>query len=157
MQRLINQIHSLLIKNKKSVAVAESCTGGLLSCLLTRMPRSSRYFTMGIVAYNNSIKINFLKIPSRLIAQKGAVSQDVAALMAKSAKKLSKSDLGIGITGIAGPAGGSIQKPVGTVFIALNAKGKKICKRFIFKGNRSAIRKKTAFKALELLKSLLIK
>lgn len=155
MQHLISDIHSLLIKNKKTVAVAESCTGGLLSILLTKTCGSSKYFILGIVAYSNRIKEDILKVPSRLIVKKGAASQETAKRMAQEVRKLAKTDLGIGITGIAGPTGGTTEKPVGTVFIAIARKDKKICKKFIFTGNRSAIRKKSALKTLELLKILI--
>ena len=155
MQHIVNQINCLLIKNKKKIAVAESCTGGLTSNLLTQNSGSSQYFTLGVVAYSNAAKIKFLKIRPSLILKKGAVSKDVADKMAYAVRKLAKADFGIGISGIAGPTGGSIQKPVGTVFIALNGKNKKILKSYIFKGGRLAIRKKAALKALELLKSSL--
>lgn len=155
MQQIVTYIHKLLIKKKKNIAIAESCTGGLLSNLLTNIPGSSQYFILGIVAYSNGAKRKILKIPTSIIAQKGAVSQDVAKLMANHARLLAKSDLGIGITGIAGPSGGSEEKPVGTVFIAIDSKTKKICERFLFKGSRLKIRKKAALKALELLKLLI--
>ena len=151
-QLIARQIHESLIKNKKTLAVAESCTGGLLSKLLTDFSGSSHYFIMGLVAYSNTIKVRILKIPHRIILEKGAVSEEVARLMAKSARKIAKADIGLGITGIAGPCGGSKEKPVGTVFIAIDTQSKHICKKFYFKGNRAAIRKNAALKALTLLK-----
>ncbi|MFA5411128.1 MAG: nicotinamide-nucleotide amidohydrolase family protein [Candidatus Omnitrophota bacterium] len=151
-QDIVKQIHSTLIKKKKSVAAAESCTGGLLSYLLTRLSGSSRYFILGVVAYSNRAKQSILKVPVRLLAKKGAVSAEVARYLAKSVRKLAKSDLGIGITGIAGPTGATPQKPVGTVFIALSSSQKNICKKYYFKGNRAAIRKKAALESLKLLK-----
>lgn len=154
-QHIINQIHSLLLKKAKTVAVAESCTAGLLSNLLTYISGSSQYFTLGVVAYNNKVKQNVLSIPASLIAKNGAVSQAVARRMAESVRKLAKTDFGIAITGIAGPTGGTPEKPVGTVFIALDSQKKKPCTKFHFSGSRSAIRKKTALKTLELLKKLL--
>ncbi len=155
MQPKLNQIHSLLIKSRKTVSVAESCTGGLLSSLFTQTSGSSEYFLLGIVAYSNTAKESILKIPHKLIAGKGAVSKEVALLLAKSVRLLAQSDFGIGVTGIAGPTGGTPQKPVGTVFIAIDSKNKRLCKELFFKGNRKAIRGKTALKALELLKTLL--
>ncbi len=154
MELLTNQIHRLLVENKKTVAVAESCTGGLLSNLLTKTPGSSQYFILGIVAYSNTAKENILKIPTKLITNKGAVSQEVAEGLAKSVRGLSGTDFGIGITGIAGPGGGSKEKTVGTVFIDIDTKNKKICKKFNFSGSRTTIRKKAALKALELLGGL---
>jgi len=155
--RIISQIHTLLIKNKQTIAVAESSTGGLVSNLLTQASGSSRYFLLGIVAYSNQAKIKILEIPSSLIAKKGAVSYEIAKRMAQSVRLLAKADYGIGITGIAGPSGGTKTKPVGTVFIAVNAKDKKICKKFLFKGARLTVKRKTALKALELLRSIIYK
>jgi PncC family amidohydrolase len=148
----LRQIHNLLAAKNKTVAVAESCTGGLVSKLLTDLSGSSKYFTAGFVTYSNLAKIGILKIPAKVIAQKGAVSKETACLMAQSAKKIVKADFGMGITGIAGPTGGSLKKPVGTVFIAIDSKDKKVCRKFRFTGTRAAIRKKAALKALELLK-----
>jgi PncC family amidohydrolase len=155
MQDITRQIHKLLIKENKTIAVAESCTGGLLSMLLTNFSGSSKYFILGTVVYSNSSKNSLLKIPLSIIRLNGAVSKDVAQKMAESVRKLAKTDYGIGITGIAGPSGGTIQKPVGTVFIALAGKNKQICQRFIFKGKRISIRKQAALKALQLLKKFI--
>ena len=155
MEAVINQIHKLLVKNKKTVAVAESCTGGLLSSLFTKNSGSSQYFILGIVAYSNTAKETILKIPPKLITNKGAVSKEVSEGLAKSVRKLAGTNFGIGITGIAGPGGGSKEKPVGTVFIAINSKNKKLCKKFIFTGNRLTVRKEAALKALELLNRLI--
>ena len=143
--------HKFLLKNSLSVAVAESCTGGLVSKLLTDLPGSSRFFLMGIVAYNNSVKRKILKVPAAVLAKDGAVSAKTAVLMSRSVRRISGADLGIGITGIAGPTGGSKSKPVGTVFIAFATKNNPICRKFYFTGNRDAIRTKSALKTLELL------
>lgn len=142
--------HKFLLKNKLSVAVAESCTGGLASKLLTDLPGSSRFFLLGIVAYNNSVKRKILKVPAAVLAKEGAVSAKTAALMARSVRRISGADLGIGITGVAGPTGGSKTKPVGSVFIAVATKNKSICRKFHFTGNRDAVRNKAAIKALQL-------
>jgi nicotinamide-nucleotide amidase len=152
---IVKQIHNLLLKRKKTIAVAESCTGGLLSTLLTDISGSSGYFILGTVVYSNFSKNLLLKVPLSVIRKNGAVSKVVAEKMAASIRKLAKTDYGIGITGIAGPTGGTIQKPLGTVFIALAGKNKQICQRFIFKGNRTSIRKQAALKALQLLKKLI--
>ena len=154
-QHLLNQVHSLLIKKAKTVAVAESCTGGLLSKLFTDLAGSSRYFIFGAVTYSNQAKIKILRLPSQLIAKNGAVSAPVAKIMAKNVRRLFKTDFGIAITGIAGPSGGSKAKPVGTVFIAVDAGEKKICKKFLFSGSRKSIRTQSALKSLELLKKCL--
>jgi len=155
MQYLTAQIHKLLIKNRKTIAVAESCTGGLAAGLLTRLSGSSRYFILGVVAYSNEAKINILHIPKAIIRRKSAISKEVALALAQAVRKLGKTDFGIGITGIAGPTGATAQKPVGTVFIAVNSKNKNLCKKCLFKGGRLKIRKSAALKSLSLLKSLL--
>jgi nicotinamide-nucleotide amidase len=155
MEAIVNRIHKSLLKKRKTIAVAESCTGGLLSSLLTKEAGSSKYFIGGVIAYSNKVKEDILKIPRSVIAKKGAVSEPVVKLMAKRIRKMAKTDFGIGITGIAGPAGGTTRKPVGTVFIAIDSKDKKISKKFHFTGSRIAIREKTALKSLELLESLL--
>lgn len=154
-QLIVKHIHSLLLKNQKTLSVAESCTGGLFSKLLTDISGSSKYFILGVVAYSNQAKINILKIPAELIDKQGAVSQEVAQKMAESIRKIAKTDFGIGVTGIAGSTGGTLQKPVGTVFIAIDSKNKKICKKFHFTGNRISIRKQAALKALKLLKVII--
>lgn len=155
MQNLIDQIHKRLIKNSETVATAESCTAGLLSCLLTRLSGSSQYFIMGLTAYSNQAKEDILSIPALTIHKNGVVSKEVALLMAKNIRKLAKTDFGIAITGIAGPTGATLSKPIGTVFIALVTQNKNICKKFVFKGNRSSIRKQASLKALQLLKTFL--
>ena len=147
--------HKLLTKKQKTIAVAESCTGGGLSNLLTQLPGSSHFFILGVVAYSNKMKQSILNIPTYLLLKKGAVSQPVAEKMANAVKKIAKADFGIGITGIAGPQGASPKKPKGTVFIAVTGKNKKICKEFHFKGNRNSIRKQSAQSALKLLNKIL--
>ncbi len=154
-ERIVEQAHTRLLKTGKTVAVAESCTAGLLSSLLTRFSGSSRFFILGVTTYSNQSKKDILKIPASVIREKGAVSRETALLMARNVRKMAKSDFGISITGIAGPRGGTPQKPVGTVFIAISAKNRGACKKFIFKGNRSSIRKQASLKALQLLKSFL--
>lgn len=156
-ERIVRQVHKILLKNKLTVAVAESCTGGLLSDLLTRLQGSSAYFILGVVAYSNRAKNELLKIPVGIINKKGAVSKEVAVMMSQSIRRLTKSDFGIAITGIAGPGptGGAANKPVGTVFIAIVGRGKTICKKFIFSGSRPQIRKKAALEALEILEFLI--
>ncbi len=149
------QVHKILTAKNKTLAIAESCTGGLASSLLTKIPGSSKYFILGIVTYHNRSKEKILKIPHKILATKGAVSKETATLMARNIKKIAKTDFGIGITGIAGPSGGTINKPVGTVFIAVNSKNKTTCKKFVFSGSRNQIQLAAALKALELLKSLL--
>ncbi len=151
MQKLILQVHKRLLKSSKTLATAESCTGGMLSSLLTQTPGSSKHFLLGVATYHNKTKERVLNIPTALIRRKGAVSKEVALSMAHNVRKLSGADLGVSITGIAGPTGGTARKPVGTVFIALSAGNKGICKKFLFKGNRNSVRKQACLKALQLL------
>ena len=151
MQNLIKQAHLRLLKSGRTIATAESCTGGLLSSLLTQLPDSSRYFILGVTTYSNKAKQVILKIPLSIIRKKGAVSKETALLMAQNVRKLAETDFGISITGIAGPGGGTARKPVGTVFIAFSAKNKSACKKFLFRGNRSSVRKQACSKALQLL------
>jgi len=155
MQDLILQIHKRLLKSRKTLATAESCTAGMLSCLLTQFPGSSKYFILGVATYSNQSKEDILKIPASLMRKKGAVSQEVTRLMAQNVRELAKADLGISITGIAGPTGATPRKPVGTVFIAISSKNKIACKKFVFKGNRNSVRKQATIKALQLLKTFL--
>lgn len=155
MDKIIRQIHNILIKKDLKLAVAESCTGGLLASMFTELSGSSQYFILGLVTYANQSKISLLKIPATLINKKGAVSKEVAELMAANIRKLAKTDLGIGITGIAGPTGAAPGKPIGTVFIAISYKGKRLCQKFFFKGNRTSIRKQSTLKTIVLLKYIL--
>ncbi len=157
MEPLVNQIHKLLLKNAKTIAVAESCTGGLLSSLLTQISGSSRYFILGIAAYSNKAKKGLLKIPDSVILKYGAVSKVTASLMAKNVRRIAGSDFGIGITGIAGPTGATSTKPVGTVFIAIARKNRLTCQRFNFTGSRTTVKKKAAQCALLLLLNYLKK
>jgi PncC family amidohydrolase len=155
MQNPAKTIPKVLIKKSKTIAVAESCTGGLLSKTLTDIPGSSGYFLLGVVAYNNRAKIRMLGISSGLIAKKGAVSKEVAKEMAESVRLIAKADFGIGISGIAGPSGATANKPVGTVFIAVADDRKTSCRQFLFGGSRSSIRKQAATQSLKLLKPIL--
>jgi nicotinamide-nucleotide amidase len=151
-ENIIEKVHRLFIKKKKTVAVAESCTGGLLSQMLTRLSGSSRYFVLGVVSYSNQAKEIILRIPPHLISLHGAVSPAVAKRMAKNVRKIARTEVGIAITGIAGPTGGTPSKPIGTIFISIDSKNKNICEKFNFQGSRTGIRKKAALKGLELLK-----
>lgn len=151
MKDTVAKINRLLIKKEKIIAVAESCTGGELSDLLTQISGSSQYFILGVIAYSNKAKETILKIPHSVILKKGAVSREVAKMMARSIRKLAKADFGIGITGIAGPAGATPHKPKGTVFIAIDSRTEKTCKKFRFTGDRLTVRRMAALKALKLL------
>ena len=131
----------LLIEKGAKLAVAESCTGGLISKRLTDVSGSSACFDRGIVSYSNEAKVQMLKVSSKLIEEYGAVSSQAAMAMAESVRRISNTELGIGVTGIAGPTGGTPEKPVGLVYIAISEKGKETrCKGYNFAGNRGMIR-----------------
>ena len=146
-------IKQLLVNKGATIAVAESCTGGLLANLFTNIPGSSQYFLLGIVAYSDRAKISLLKIPPALIKRHGAVSSPIAQLMAQNVRKIVLSSYGIGITGIAGPSGGSPTKPTGTVFISIATRNKVVTRKFHFSGGRLSVKRKTALKALSMLKT----
>ncbi len=156
MPKSIEQVvGELLSKNKKTLAIAESCTGGLLSNLITNIAGSSTYFLGGVVAYSNQSKMDMLKIPEQIIQDEGATSRNCALAMAKNIRGTLRADLGFSITGIAGPGGGSGNKPVGTVFIAVTDGEKNVCKLFKFEGARLEIKQKASQAALRMVKELL--
>ncbi len=148
-------IGRLLIKKNKTIAVAESCTGGLLSNLFTNIPGSSQYFLLGIVAYSNQSKTSLLRIPAIVIKRYGTVSSQVCKLMAENIRIIASSDYGIGITGIAGPHGGTPTKPIGTVFISVASRNKVATKKLHFPNTRLVVKRKTVIKALSMLREFL--
>ena len=133
MKILSKKIYNKLIKKKLTIAVAESCTGGLLSSALTSVGGSSKIFNLGFVVYSNESKINVLKIPKNIIKEYGAVSKRVCFYMAKNLKKISKTDISVSITGIAGPSGGTKIKPVGLVYVGIKKGNKVEVKKHLFK------------------------
>lgn len=148
----IKNIIQRLIKNKLSISVAESCTGGMLSSTITSISGASKIFNIGLVTYSNLAKIKLLKVSSSNIKRYGAVSEKCCLKMVEGLSKLSKSKINISITGIAGPKGGSKNKPVGLVYIGIK-KGKKISiNKYLFKNkNRENIRKNSVKEALKLI------
>ena len=146
----------LLLKKKKTLSIAESCTGGLLANRITDISGSTKYFRMGVVTYSNELKNKVLNIPIETIKKHGAVSRQVASLMAKNVRKLSNSSIGIGISGIAGPAGGTKKKPVGLIYIALSTKTKTVCKEHRFLGQREIIKFKATQAALNMIRLTLL-
>lgn len=148
-------VSRLLKKRDLRIAVAESCTGGLVSHRLTNIPGSSDYFSYGIIGYSNQAKSTFLGVPPSLVKKKGAVSSQVAKKMAQGVRKAERTDFGLGITGIAGPSGGSRNKPVGLVYIALSSSEGEICERFVFPGGREDIKWKASQGALDMLRRYL--
>ena len=149
---LAGEIGGLLRELGLTVAVAESCTGGLAGHYLTSVSGSSDYFKGGVTAYSNEVKKSQLGVGEKLLAEKGAVSEEVAGAMADGVKDRLRSDIGIGITGIAGPAGGTFDKPVGLVFVAVAGGGKTGVKRFQFSGDRGEVKEAAAGAALKMLK-----
>ena len=149
---LNKKIISLIKRKKMKLAIAESCTGGMLSNAITSVSGSSKVFTMGLVTYSNQAKTSILKVPKKIIKQYGAVSVKCCLAMVNNLSKISKSKVCVSITGIAGPKGGSKQKPVGLVYIGFK-KGKKIqINKYLFKNKkRSSIQRATVKKALNLI------
>jgi len=139
-----------------TVAVAESCTGGLIAQRLTEVPGSSAYFLEGVVAYSNEAKRRTLGVPQELIERHGAVSAPVAEAMAEGVRRLTEADFGLAVTGIAGPTGGTAEKPVGLVFIALADDAHVEHKRLLLPGDRHLIRWRASQAALDLLRRRLI-
>ena len=149
---LNNKIVSLLKRKKLKLAVAESCTGGMLSSAITSISGSSKVFTMGLVTYSNPAKTSILKVPQKIIKKYGSVSIQCCLAMVNNLYKISKSKICISITGIAGPQGGSKQKPVGLVFIGIKAGKKTVVNKCNFKNKgRAFIQKQTVKKELNLL------
>ncbi|MBN1405079.1 MAG: competence/damage-inducible protein A, partial [Candidatus Omnitrophica bacterium] len=152
---LESAVSKLLIKNKKTIAIAESCTGGLLSSRLTDTAGSSNYLILSVVAYANKAKINILGVPEQALKKYGAVSAQTAELMAKNVRLLANADIGISITGIAGPGGATKKKPVGLVYIAISDKNKTACKECYFIGERELIKHLSTQTALAMLRRYL--
>ncbi len=141
----------VLIKKDLKLALAESCTGGAVGARLTRAPGSSAYFLGGIISYANELKQHWLGVSEDLLQTKGAVCQEVAEAMARGVRMKLKSDIGIALSGIAGPTGGSAEKPVGTVFIALADKEQCLCRKFEFQSDRIGNIEQSVHQALILL------
>mgnify|MGYP001199395357 CR=1 FL=1 len=148
----MNSLIKILIKKKLKISFAESCTGGLLASSLTSISGASKVFNLGLITYSNQSKVKVLKVDKNIIKKYGAVSHECCAAMVKNLARISKANINISITGVAGPKGGTKEKPVGLVFIGLK-KGKKIqVFKCLFKGkNRSSIQKATVRKALDLI------
>ena len=147
----------ILAERKLTIAVAESCTGGLIAHRLTNISGSSAYFERGVVTYSDASKTELLSVPAELIGAHGAVSREVAESMASGIRKVSGTDIGLSTTGIAGPAGGTPAKPVGTVWIGLDGAGDTIALRFNFGEGRERVKERASQAALELLRRRLLK
>lgn len=147
---------ALFRESRLTLALAESCTGGLIAERITRSAGSSAWFLEGAVTYSNAAKQRMLGVPAELIESRGAVSAEVASAMARGARAASGADLALSVTGIAGPDGGTPEKPVGTVFIALAHRGGCLVEPFQFPGDRDRVRSITCFSALNLLRNYLL-
>lgn len=159
MTEINNKAHDLLkalYKRKLKIATAESCTGGLIAATITEIPGSSQIFERGFITYSNQSKIELLTVPTFYLEDYGAVSRETAVAMAEGAILMSKADIGISVTGIAGPEGGTEDKPVGTIFIGLAIKGKNTkFEQHHFTGSRHLIRTQTVEAAFDMvMKSL---
>ena len=152
MNKLSQKIVKLLKKKKLKISVAESCTGGMLSSALTSVSGSSKVFTMGLVTYSNQAKMSILKVPNKIIQKHGAVSIQCCLSMVNNLSKISKSKMCVSITGIAGPKGGTKQKPVGLVYIGIkNGKRVIVTKNLFKKSSRSSIQKAAVKKSINLI------
>jgi len=149
-------VADLLFKNKCTLSVAESCTGGLVSHKLTNVPGSSHYFNRGIVAYSNQAKMDILGVPENVIRDFGAVSSESAVAMAEGVRRISRTDIGLSVTGIAGPSGGTPEKPVGLVFIGYSDKARSFSERHQFSQERLWNKKRSSAAALDLLRRVLL-
>ena len=160
MWKKINQesekLYLSCMKKKLTITTAESCTGGMISSAIVHINGSSQIFKSSVIVYSNDMKSKLLNIPKDLITKNGAVSEIVAFYMAKNSLKMLSADLSIAVTGIAGPTGGSIDKPVGLVWIGIGIKGKIITNKYQFNGDRLEIRKKTTYKSLKLANDVIL-
>tara|TARA_X000000368_G_C22484771_1_gene473617 strand:- start:21 stop:491 length:471 start_codon:yes stop_codon:yes gene_type:complete len=156
MKNLSQKLVKLLSKKKLKISFAESCTGGLLSSSITSVSGSSKVFTVGLVTYSNQAKINILNVPKRIIMKNGAVSYETCLSMVKNLNKISKTNISVSITGVAGPKGGTKEKPVGLVYIGVK-KGKKIIiKKNLFKNkNRNLIQRSTVNQAHKMILNII--
>lgn len=156
MSALAEQVVQTLIQRRLTLAVAESCTGGLIGHRLTNVPGSSACFLGGVVAYHDRAKAGILGVDEGVLSREGAVSEAVAVAMARGVRRLLDADLGVGVTGIAGPSGGTPEKPVGTVFMALaDRSGEDVARECRWEGDREENKARSAEAALEMVRGYL--
>jgi len=149
-------VGSILRERGLSLSVAESCTGGLIADLITNIPGASEYFNMGVVTYSNKSKEDILTVPTKALAEHGAVSCEVARSMAENVRRIGHSDIGIAVTGIAGPGGGTPEKPVGTVYVAISTEEGCDVKKYVFNRDRIWFKQFVAATALDTVRKLFI-
>ena len=156
MKKLSQKLVKLLTKKRLKISFAESCSGGLLSSSITSISGSSKVFTIGLVTYSNQSKINTLKVSKNIIRKHGAVSYETCLAMVKNLSKISKTNISVSITGIAGPKGGTKKKPVGMVFIGIKKGNKTLVKKHLFKNKkRTSFQRAAVIKTLNLILSFL--
>ena len=152
MKKLSQKIVRLLTKKRLKISFVESCTGGMLSSSITSISGSSKIFTIGLVTYSNQSKITIVKVPEKIIKKHGAVSYKTCLSMVKNLNKISKTNISVSITGIAGPKGGTKQKPIGLVFIGIKKGNKTLVKKYLFKNKkRISIQRTAVIKSLNLI------
>jgi len=152
---LEQRVGQALKKRRLTISVAESCTGGLLASRIIDAPGASAYFIGGIVAYHNEVKAKLLAVPEEALKKIGAISEETATAMARGCRRLFGTDIGVSITGIAGPTGGSAAKPVGITYIAVESVTGRRCECFRWSGNRASNRESSVNAALELVLAFL--
>jgi PncC family amidohydrolase len=145
------RIGRILRERRMKIAVAESCTGGHIANRITNIQGASDYFDLGFVTYSNDSKELYLFVPEEVIVEKGAVSSEVAKAMAEGLREATEADIALSVTGVAGPGGGSPEKPVGTVFVGLASKDGTFVNKFLFSGDRISIKEQTSEEALKLV------
>ena len=156
MKNLVNKIVKKLIKKKIKISFAESCTGGMLSSTITSISGSSKVFNLGLITYSNKSKIDILKVPKKIINKYGAVSNECCLSMVKNLSKISKADISVSITGVAGPNGGTKLKPVGLVYIGIKRGNKIIIKKNLFKSqNRISVQKSSVITSLKIINKII--
>ena len=156
MKNLANKTVQKLTKKKLKISFAESCTGGLLSSSITSISGSSKVYNLGLITYSNKAKIGILKVPKKIINRYGSVSKECCLSMVKNLSKISKANISVSITGIAGPNGGTKLKPVGLVYIGVKKGNKIITKKNLFKNkNRISIQKLTVKTSLEIINKII--
>ena len=152
MKKLSQKIVNILCKNRLKISFAESCTGGLLSSSITSINGSSKVFTLGLVTYSNQTKINILKVPKKIIMKHGAVSYETCLSMVKNLSKISKTNISVSITGVAGPKGGTKKKPVGLVYMGIKKGNKILVKKYLFKSmKRNSIQRTAVNQAFKMI------
>ena len=155
MKNLTNIIVKKLIKKGLKISFAESCTGGMLSSAITSISGSSKIFSLGLIAYSNKAKINTLKVSKKIITKHGAVSKECCRSMVQNISKISKANISVSITGIAGPNGGTKLKPVGLVYIGIKKGNKIIIQKNLFRNkNRISIQKATVITTLNIINKI---